>query len=322
MRLPPRRPLAVWPTPLTRAERLGRALGLELWVKRDDLCGFVHAGNKTRALELLIEDAVRGGHDHVVGCGGPTSNFCAALAAAAASAGLRCTLVLHGDQPPPRPFNLAAAVAWGASISFTGDPDRAAVEPAAARTAAVLTADGHRPYVVPRGGATPVGVAGFAAAAIELAGQVAGGRPPDRIVIAAGSGASAAGLLTGIESLGWDTTVVAAAVSRPVAETRDRIVVLAGGCADLVGVPRPSPDRLEVHDAIGPRFGPASPDGDLAADVARRTEGLLLDSTYTAKAAALLFRLARRSATPTLFWHTGGVAAAITDLTTEVGRAP
>jgi D-cysteine desulfhydrase len=304
---------------LTRAERLGRVLGLDLWVKRDDLSGFVHAGNKARPLELLVEDALRTGRDHLVGCGGPSSNFCAGLAAAASTAGLRCTLVLYGEAPTTAPFNLAAARAWGAEVTFTGDPDRTAVEAAAVRTAAGLAADGHRPYVVPRGGATPLGTAGFAAAAAELAGQIRGA-PPDRVVIAAGSGASAAGLLTGFGVVGWETTVAAAAVSRAVDETRRQILTLAGGCAEMVGAPTPDPSRLEVHDCLGPGFGRAAPDDEVAADLARRTEGLLLDATYTAKAAALLVRLARAAPLPTVFWHTGGVAAAQNELTRDETR--
>jgi D-cysteine desulfhydrase len=313
--LPPRRPLAALPTPLVRADRLGRVLGLDLWVKRDDLSGFVHAGNKARPLELLVEDAVRTGHDHLVGCGGPSSNFCAGLAAAASTAGLRCTLVLYGDQPDPAPFNLAAARAWGAEVTFTGDPDRAAVEAAARRTAAALAADGHRPYVVPRGGATPLGTAGFAAASVELAGQIGEGPRPERIVMAAGSGASAAGLLTGLGALGWSTTIAAAAVSRPAEETATRIGDLATACAELIGVAPPDAGLLDVHDCIGPGFGRAAAGDEMAADLARRTEGLLLDATYTAKAAALLVRLAREAPMPTIFWHTGGVVAAVTELT-------
>jgi 1-aminocyclopropane-1-carboxylate deaminase/D-cysteine desulfhydrase-like pyridoxal-dependent ACC family enzyme len=320
--LPRRWPLAVLPTPLVPAERWGRLLGHEVWVKRDDLTGFVHSGNKARPLEFLIEAAVSGGHDHVVGCGGPTSNLCAALAAAAATAGLRCSLVFYGEPSEPSAFNEAAARAWGAAITYTGSSDRAATEPAARSLAADLERDGHRPYVVPRGGATSLGAAGFAAAADEVASQWTGRPPPRRVVIAAGSGASAGGLLAGLTALDWDTMVVAAAVSRPADETRERILELAEGGAAIVGAESPDADRLVVIDAIGPGFGRADPEGDVAADIARRTEGLLLDATYTAKAAAVLCRLAREAPEPTLFWHTGGLAGAITELTPESRRAP
>ena len=264
----PRWPLAALPTPLVRAPRLGERLGLDLWIKRDDLTGFATAGNKARALELLLGDALRAGCDHVVGCGGPSSNLCAGLALASATAGLRCTLVLYGDGTGTGHPNLTVARAAGAAIVHTGDPDRETVEPRAAEVAADLRAGGARPYVVPRGGATPVGAAGFAIAAAELAAQ----RAPAgaRVVIAAGSGASAAGLLAGLAATGADLTVVAAAVSRPVADTRRRIVELAAACADLVGGPhatetalggrrlrRPRVRRRRSRRRPGGRSGPA-----------------------------------------------------------------
>ncbi len=44
--------LAHLPTPLQRPERLARALGLDLWIKRDDMTGGPEAGNKIRKLEF------------------------------------------------------------------------------------------------------------------------------------------------------------------------------------------------------------------------------------------------------------------------------
>ncbi|MGH9118161.1 MAG: pyridoxal-phosphate dependent enzyme, partial [Acidimicrobiales bacterium] len=170
----PRWPLAVLPTPLVRAPRLGERLGLDLWIKRDDLTGFGPAGNKARALELLMGDALGSGCNHMIGCGGPASNLCAGLALAAATAGLRCTLVLHGDASGPGHLNLAIAAAAGASVLYTGDPNRETVEPMAAEVAADLTARGERPYVVPRGGATARSAASFAIAAAELVAQLPG----------------------------------------------------------------------------------------------------------------------------------------------------
>ncbi|HEX6405218.1 MAG TPA: D-cysteine desulfhydrase, partial [Pseudonocardiaceae bacterium] len=77
----PRFPLAVLPTPLVRAHRLERELGLEkalgtgpVLVKRDDLAGFAVAGNKTRALEYLLGRAVADRCNVLVTGGGPGSN--------------------------------------------------------------------------------------------------------------------------------------------------------------------------------------------------------------------------------------------------------
>ncbi|MDQ6784422.1 MAG: pyridoxal-phosphate dependent enzyme, partial [Actinomycetota bacterium] len=161
----PRFPLGILPTPLVGASRLGARLGIDLMVKRDDLIGFAQAGTKTRALEVLLADARAQGCDCLVGCGGPESNFLPAVAAAARVAGMDSHLVCSGDQPVgPTPPNVALARAWGATMTFTGDPDREGVEAAADAYAATLVASGRRPYVLPRGGATAVGVTGAARA--------------------------------------------------------------------------------------------------------------------------------------------------------------
>ena len=105
VRRPARFPLAVLPTPLVAAPRLSEALEREVWIKRDDLTGFAFGGNKVRPLEVLVADALDRGCDHMVGCGGPASNLGPALAAAAGTAGLGCTIVLFGRRaarPPTR----------------------------------------------------------------------------------------------------------------------------------------------------------------------------------------------------------------------------
>ena len=59
-----------------------------------------------------------------------------------------------------------------------------------------------------------------------------------------------------------------------------------------------------VADARGPGHGLASPEGAAAAEQAMRTEGLMVDPVYTAKALALVGRHADGG--DVVFWHTGG----------------
>ena len=306
--------LGLLPTPLVPAPRLSAEVGFEVWLKRDDLIGFAQAGTKTRPLEFLVADALAAGADCLVGCGGAGSNFTAAIAAAAAVAGLECHLVLHGSPAARVHPNLAAARAWGAKVRFTGDPDREAVDAAAEAAGAALAAAGRRPYVVPRGGATDVGAAGGAVAVDELVTSFPAG--PARIVVAAGSGTTTAGLLVGVAAQGWATAVVAAAVSRPVGETRSVILGLAASCGRRLGVVPVPEHALEVVDAIGPGFGIAGPEARAAAGLGLRTEGLVLDPTYTAKAFAVLAALPPVDG-PTVFWHTGGIAGALAGMVAD-----
>jgi D-cysteine desulfhydrase len=149
LKQPARFPLAVLPTPLVHAPRLSTELGRDVWIKRDDLAGFAFGGNKVRPLEVLIADAVDRRCDHIVGCGGPSSNLCVAFAGAAATAGLSCTIVLYGCPPRSPHPHLAMMRALGALV-FTGDPDRGPTPRHAEIEAARLGDGGRRPYVVPR----------------------------------------------------------------------------------------------------------------------------------------------------------------------------
>jgi len=306
--VPSRIPLAVLPTPLVAAPRLARALGTgRLFVKRDDLTGFAAGGNKARPLEFLLAAAVGEGADTLVTGGAPASNFCAAAAAAARQAGLACHLVIAGDPVPPGPA-LALALAWGATVSWTRDADRASVDRALPVAAADLTARGRRPYPIPRGGATAAGAVGYALAAFELAGQLAAlGVRRARVVVAVGSGGTMAGLVAGNVLLGGDWAVAGASASRPAREMSRRVLRLAGECLTLLGGDQAAPGGVDIADVRGPGHGLPSAEGIAAAEQAMRAEGLLLDPVYTAKA----LPLAAGRPGPVVFWHTGGLLDAV-----------
>ncbi|MFZ0132334.1 MAG: pyridoxal-phosphate dependent enzyme [Desulfobacterales bacterium] len=66
---PPRIDLARLPTPTQPLRRLGQELGVELYVKRDDLTGAALSGNKIRKLEFVMADALSQNADTVITCG-------------------------------------------------------------------------------------------------------------------------------------------------------------------------------------------------------------------------------------------------------------
>jgi D-cysteine desulfhydrase len=311
---PERFPLAALPTPLRPAARLSAELGgPPILVKRDDLTGFSLGGNKVRKLEYLLGDARATGSDVLLTGGGPGSNHCQATAAAAQVAGLACELVLYGNEPRRPRLNLELARRAGARVAFTGDPDRASVDGALAARAGQLREAGCRPYVVPRGGATPLGAVGYALAVPELTGQLAAlGVDPELLVVATGSCGTQAGLVAGTVAAGRRWRVLGATVSRPPAECRERVLGLARGCAALLGLPVPAERDVELVDARGPGYGVASAEGEAAARLAAATEGLLLDPVFTAKAmAALVATIAAGRSGPAVFVHTGGTPVAL-----------
>ena len=115
----PRLHLVHGPTPIVKPERLAASLGLDLWVKRDDMTGGAEAGNKVRKLEFLLGDARAKGADVVLTCGGLQSNHARATAIAA-SLGMRALLFLRTtgslDGRLPRSCSRAtsSSTAWSA----------------------------------------------------------------------------------------------------------------------------------------------------------------------------------------------------------------
>lgn len=304
--------LATLPTPLHHAPRLSEAAGAEVWVKRDDLTGLGLGGNKVRKLEYLVADARAKGADVLVTGGGVQSNHIALAALAAARAGLAAHIVCYGEEPPgPPQGNGVLLTLAGATLVFTGDAERASVDAGLEAVAGELRQQGHTPYVVPRGGATPRGSAGYVRASLELASQLdTQSVSPSHVVIATGSCGTQAGLEAGARWLQADYRIVGVTVSRSAAECRERVAQLAAECAALLALEL-APIEPEVLDGyLGPGYGRASEEGQAATELLARTEGLVLDPVFTAKAMAALLDLAREGAGPLLFWHTGGAPTA------------
>jgi D-cysteine desulfhydrase len=250
-----------------------------------------------------------------------------------------CVVVCYGEPPPPGSTALGLQLTrrLGADVVFTGSPDRSSVDVRLDDVAAKLTADGRHPYVIPRGGASATGAVGYAVAAPELSEQlIATGLRAATLLLATGSCGTQAGLVAGA-ALGarfWARidpengpipcpescalNVVGVPVSRPPEECIERIAQLATGCAERLGSDRvfTADDVNLLGGYLGPGYGKASHEGDQAAEFALRTEGLVLDPVFTAKAMAALITESRagRLASPVVFLHTGGTPAALTAL--------
>jgi 1-aminocyclopropane-1-carboxylate deaminase/D-cysteine desulfhydrase-like pyridoxal-dependent ACC family enzyme len=306
--------LAELPTPLEPSPRLGAGIGsLSLAVKREDLSGLGLGGNKPRQLEVILAAAKREGADAIVTTAGAQSNFCRVTAAACARLGWRCVLLLRGAPPDAAQGNLLLDRLFGAEVNWidTADPYADAVQTQIEALAAELRRAGRRPYLVRLPGATGTLAA---AAAMSLADELIGQwpKPASRVVIAAGSGLTAAGLLAGFARARLSTRVLAISVQQPRAFIEPLILRRAAEALDLVGTPvRIDPSRLQLDDAfIGPGYGEPSRESLSALGLAGRLAGLVLDPAYTAKAlAGLMAHIADGRITedePIVFVHTGG----------------
>lgn len=325
-----RLPLAVLPSPLEPADRLGAALGMEpgaLWVKRDDLTGLGGGGNKARKLEYLCADALGRGADVLVTGGGPQSNHVRMTAAAANRLGLGCAVVMAGSRPATASGNVLLVELLGPDVTWTGGAEGPmnyyAIEAAIDEAADRLAADGRRPYRMPIGGASPVGALGYVRAAAELRGQAGAGPPGgiDVVVLADGSGGTHAGLAAGLGDLALILGVDVGA--RPDLDVT--VPARAAEAAALGGLPAPDGNVRIDHDRIGGGYGAPTDECREAVLLAARSEGLILDPVYTGKAMAGLVAARRDgsigASTRTVFLHTGGMPALFAPAYASWGRS-
>ena len=308
--------LAQHPTPVDRLRHLQAALGPScptLLMKRDDLLSFGAGGNKVRKLQTVMREATGLSADTVITCGGTQSNHARATAAAAAVLGLKAVLVLNlnGADPSAEPAgNLALDQLFGADVRFV--VDRADRAPMMERVAADLRAAGRKPFVVPLGASTPLGALGFARGVLELSEA---SLKPDVIIHASSSGGTQAGMIAGCALVGLRAAVTGVSADDPAPSLAATIRELLTGIAARHGA---KPDTrghdraLHVDDAqVGGGYGVPTPASLEARELVARSEGIVLDHTYTAKAMAGLIARVRSGAftrdQTVLFWHTGGL---------------
>jgi len=313
MKLPPKIPLASLPTPILKLERLSRRVGVEIFVKRDDLTGLLESGNKVRKLEFLVGEALAQGADTLITCGTLQSNCCRAVAAVAARLGLRAILAVKGDKPPSYDGNLLLGKLLGAEVVYCTPEEFGEIDSVFARLGEEVRRQGGRPYIIPESGATELGAIGYLECAQEISSQIKHGVPAfDTLVIAAFSGGSQAGLLMGKQLTGLSAEVVGVPIAHPADPVRDYVGATIARAAARFGLGVEPPKAVHLLDGYQGKGRGASRKEELSTLIQlAREEGILLDPVYTGKAfLGLLDHLARdpkEFGSRVCFLHTGGI---------------
>jgi D-cysteine desulfhydrase len=307
------------PTPVReltelRAER-GRA---PIWVK-DDGAYSEFGGNKARKLEWLLAAAVRRGKRTVLTGGALGTNHGLATARFASRLGMRTVLVLV-PQPDSEHVRrqLERIRETGAELHFSRGVWRSYLLGAAllvARTSPPFNV----PYFVRPGGSVPLGCVGYVEAARELHDQIEAGElpAPSHVVVALGSGGTAAGLAAGIKLFGLRSRLVCVLVNdlirvdaTTVARLARRTLRLLGRHGvDAEGTEIAAADVVVERDWLGDGYGHPTVQAERAIGLLAELESMRLEPVYTGKAMAALLELNRRGAFgdgPVLFWQTYG----------------
>lgn len=316
--------LGVGVTALAEAPRLSAALGgPRILVKREDTAGGPLGGNKTRMLEYVLAKAIDIGADTVVGGSAAQSNYSRQLAAGCARLGLECHLVLRrvrGETLEAPQGSLLLDVLYGARIHLLGD-DRDAQTRMLVELADELTSAGRVVYKAPQASVAdkPLHAAAYAAGALELLDQLADlGVSPAALYVSS-LDTTHAGLLLGLRASGAGFPLLAISPNEPAIfpdhTIEEEVADVATDAATLLGsTMRFAPSDVDAStDYVGAAYGDMTPAAVEAMKLFARTEALMLDPVYSAKAAAALIddvRDGRYGPDETIvFWHTGGLPA-------------
>ena len=319
----PRARLGHAPTPLDPARGLGAALGVELWIKRDDCTGLAFGGNKVRQLEFHFGEAQARGADTVLVTGAVQSNLVRLAAAGARRLGMDAQVQLEERVEDAGALyrasgNLLLDRLLGATLhAFPVGEDEAAADAALERRARALADEGRRPYVIHSApGHPPLGGLGYVLAAEEVTAQARTlGVGFDAVVCASGSALTHAGLLVGLRALDEAVAVYGICVRRDARRQGDRVAQVAAELAAMIERPAAfEAGDVEVSDAVhAPGYGRLNDAVREAMALAARHEALLLDPVYTGKAMAGLVAHVRAgritAGSRVLFVHTGGLPA-------------
>lgn len=314
----PRVQLGFFPTPLHECPRLTQFLkGPRILMKRDDCSGLAFGGNKTRHLEFSMADALAQKADVVVAGATLQSNYCRQTAAAAARLGLRSYLVLTKDgQPDTVQGNYLLDRILGAEIEIVDLPIGGPLVERMKEAASKLRRRGFSPYILlepPR--CDDLGALSYAEALIEIRQQLEGYKIEADYIYCSAAGPTQAGLMVAAKALNLPLQVCGITPLRGDYDVKIDVADNANRLFKLLDIQlQLSPqDVLNWDDYVGERYGKPSPEGLEAIRVVARTEGILLDPVYTAKAMAGLFDHVRRGMvaahSTVVFIHTGGTPA-------------
>jgi 1-aminocyclopropane-1-carboxylate deaminase len=271
--------------------------------------------------------ALAEGCDTLVSIGGVQSNHTRAVAAVAASLGLKCALVQEhwvdwSDPVYEKAGNIQLSRLMGADVRL--DPSTFGIEhkPTLANLTEELKAKGSKPYYIPAGASDhPLGGLGFARWAYEVAEQEkAMGIFFDTVIVCAVTGSTMAGMVAGFKSIekngGRKRKLIGIDASAKVKDTFEQTLRIAKFTGVTIGLEEK--DITEEDIILDARYHAGCygiPDQQTidAIKFGAATEGFITDPVYEGKSLAGMIDLVKNgeieAGSTVLYAHLGGQLA-------------
>ena len=173
------------PTPLEKLDNLSEELGVNFYLKRDDLTSIGGGGNKLRKLEYFVADAKKQNATILLTVGGAQTNHGRLTAAVAAKYGFKSAIVTTDKYPGEISANLLLDGFLGCGVYFR---PMMKLSEAVDVVRKELEDSGEKVYFIPLGGSDALGALGYYDCGMELAKQLRNiGLMKPRVFVTAGS---------------------------------------------------------------------------------------------------------------------------------------
>lgn len=307
--------IANLPTPIRMLETSSEIMNLTLYVKRDDFTGLELSGNKIRKLEYIMKEVVEQGYDTIITCGGLQSNHARTTAYLANYLGLDCHIVLSNDETKEKIYNGNYFLndISGAKIEFVAPEEfvETKLNDYMDKIAREYTKKGKSAYCIPLGASNAFGNLGYINCVKEISEQIPFGMNFDRVIVTVGSGGTYAGLLLGIKLFLPNIKLTGINVRLERDYFVNHIYEIASETIDTFGLNiNIEKSDIDIIDGyVGEGYGIACEEEIKLIKRVVENEGILLDPTYTGKAAYGFYKEAqsgRFKNEKILFIHTGG----------------
>lgn len=279
-----------------------------LSVVRDDLFPFIGGGGKARKAVYYEQYIKENGYNAVVTCGGIQSNHNRAIALMCARNKWKCHLCIQGTE------DRFLSEKGNALIDRLSGADCELIRPentAAAMDGAMLklSAEGYKPYYCHGGGHDLPGGIAFVDAVEALAKQI---EKPDYIFHASGTGSTQAGIVVGLDRVGWgDVKCFGISVARQYERGRQVIADFANMLAKHYKMSERYDNRILFNtDYLCGGYEQYTPEMDVYLKKAMKETGLMFDTTYSGKAFYGMMDYIKKNSLQDkkiVFWHTGGI---------------
>lgn len=284
----------------------------QLKIVRDDLFPFIGGGNKARKAVEYETFLKKNGYNAVVTCGGIQSNHNRAIALMAVRNGWKCHLCIQGkiEQFYKDKGNALIDRLSGAECEVIQPENTAEAMDKAMES---LKRQGLKPYYVHGGGHDLPGGTSFVKAVQDLKYQCdEEGYKPEFVFLASGTGSTQAGILVGLDYVGWsDVKVVGISVARQYERGRKVILDFTKMLATHYEINTNYNEKVFFNtDYLYGGYEKYTEEMEKYLNRIMSETGIMFDTTYSGKGFYGMMDFVKKhhlQHKKIIFWHTGGL---------------